>query len=289
MTTFQASELVLNPDGTVYHLRAKGEQIADNVIVVGDPNRVAMITSLFDSIECKIENREIHTHTGSFQGKRITVISTGMGPDNIDIVINELDAAVNFDLEKREIKAEKRKLNIIRLGTSGALQKDAAVDSFVLSTYGIGIDGVLNFYEPEIPIFESEMEKAFIQQTSWPEKLARPYIVKASEKLVSQFSAACQLGATVTAPGFYGPQGRLLRIPLGYPAINEKLTNFNYQGERILNYEMETSALYGLGKSLGHEMLTICVIIANRLAGEFSKDYKKSVKKLIEYVLTHIS
>jgi len=288
MTSFKASELVLNTDGSVYHLRAKGEQIADNIIVVGDPNRVEIISSYFDTIECKISNREINTHTGTYKGKRITVISTGMGPDNIDIVINELDAAVNFDLEKREIKKEKRKLNIVRIGTSGALQKEAAVDSFVLSTHGLGIDGVMNFYHPEKDIFEKEIENAFIEQTNWPKNLAKPYVVESSKMLREKFAEKCMQGITITAPGFYGPQGRLLRIPLRYPEINENLSAFNYQHQKILNYEMETSALYGIGKSLGHEMLTICVIIANRMAGEFSKNYKSSVVKLIEYVLNKI-
>jgi len=288
MTSFKASELVLNPDGSVYHLKAKGEQIADNVIVVGDPSRVEVISSYFDTIEHKISNREINTHTGVYKGKRISVISTGMGPDNIDIVINELDAAVNIDLEKKEIKKEKRKLNIIRIGTSGALQKEAAVDSFVLSTHGLGIDGVMNFYHPETAIFEEDIENAFIEQTNWPKNLARPYVVESSKILREKFAEECMQGITITAPGFYGPQGRLLRIPLRYPDINSSLSAFSFGDKKILNYEMETSALYGIGKSLGHEMLTICVIIANRIAGEFSKDYKSSVVKLIEYVLKKI-
>jgi uridine phosphorylase len=288
MASFKASELVLNPDGSVYHLKAKGEQIADNVIVVGDPNRVEIISSYFDTIECKISNREINTHTGTYKGKRISVISTGMGPDNIDIVINELDAAVNIDLDKKEIKKEKRTLNIIRIGTSGALQKEAAVDSFVLSTHGLGIDGVMNFYHPETNIFEQDIENAFITQTDWPKALAKPYVVEASKFLIDKFKEGCMQGITITAPGFYGPQGRLLRIPLRYPDINEKLSTFSFRDKKILNYEMETSALYGIGKSLGHEMLTICVIIANRMAGEFSKNYKSSVIKLIEHVLNKI-
>ncbi len=288
MNTFKESELVLNSEGGVYHLKAKAEQIADDIIVVGDPQRVEIISSYFDNIEHKISNREINTHTGTYKGKRISVISTGMGPDNIDIVINELDAAVNFDLTSRTIKDKKRKLNIIRVGTSGAMQKNIPVDSFVMSTHGLGIDGVLNFYNADESVFDNKLTEAFIKQTNWPNELAKPYTAKCSDELAAKFDDDVLKGITVTAPGFYGPQGRTLRIPLKYKNLNKSISNFNYNGQRVATFEMETSALYGIGGALGHNMLTICVIIANRMAKVFSKDYKASTGLLIKYVLDRI-
>jgi uridine phosphorylase len=289
MKTLQESELVLNPDGSVYHLKLKPEHIADTVIVVGDQNRVETISKHFDNIEYSISNREFLTHTGTLNKKRITVLSTGIGTDNIDIVVNELDAAVNINLETRQLNPQHRSLNIIRLGTSGALQADIPVDSFVVSTHGIGCDGLLNFYEFDESILDKRMMDAFISYTGWGKNLPRPYIVKVSDKLITLLGEGLYKGVTATASGFYGPQGRVLRIPLAMPRLNEKIESFNFEGHRISNFEMETSALYGLCAILGHNALTICDIIANRVIKQFSKDYKQSVEKLIMLVLERLT
>ncbi len=286
---FKESELILNPDGSVYHIHLRPENIAPTVIVVGDQHRVETISNYFDKIEFRVQSREFVTHTGTFNGKRITVLSTGIGTDNIDIVINELDAAVNIDLEKRIPKDTHTSLDIIRLGTSGALQADIEVDTFVASAYGLGLDGLLNFYQHDENILEKELTQAFIQQSAWNTKLADPYIVKASEKLLEKIAPNLRQGITATASGFYGPQGRELRIPLAYPELNEKIENFSFGNQKITNFEMETSAIYSLGKILGHNTLTICDIIANRVNGTYSKDYQKSVKQLVEYVLEKIT
>ncbi len=289
MKNLQDSELVLNPDGSVYHLKLKPEHIAETIIVVGDQNRVEAISKQFDNVEFRISNREFVTHTGTLNKKRLTVLSTGIGTDNIDIVVNELDAAVNIDLQTRQIKPKHTTLNIIRLGTSGALQADIPVDSFVLSTHGIGCDGLLNFYKFDENILDKRMMEAFISYTSWDKNLPRPYIVKGSDKLEKLLGEGLYKGVTATASGFYGPQGRVLRIPLAMPQLNEKIETFNFEGNRIANFEMETSALYGLGAILGHNTLTICDIIANRVIKQFSKDYKKSVEKLIALVLERLT
>ncbi len=279
------SELVLNPDGSVYHLKLKPEHVAPNVIVVGDQGRVEVISQHFEKIEHKIQNREFLTHTGYYRGERITVLSTGIGTDNIDIVINELDAAVNIDLEKRVQKEKHRALNIVRLGTSGALQEDIPVDTFVASAYGLGFDGLLHFYRHDEALTETAMEDAFMRHTSWGERLARPYIVGGSDELLQRVAADLKRGITATAHGFFGPQGRELRIPLAFPGLNDKMATFGFEGQRITNFEMETSALYALGRILGHNTLTVCNIIANRARREYSKDYQASVKKMISYVL----
>ena len=289
MKNLQDSELVLNPDGSVYHLKLKPEHIAETIIVVGDQNRVETITKHFDNIEFKMSNREFVTHTGTFNKKRITVLSTGIGTDNLDIVVNELDAAVNIDLQTRQIKPQHTTLNIIRLGTSGALQADIPVDSFVMSTHGIGCDGLLNFYEFDEKILDKRMMDAFVNYTDWSKNLPRPYIVKGSDKLEKLLGEGLYKGVTATASGFYGPQGRVLRIPLAMPQLNEKIETFNFEGNRIANFEMETSALYGLGAILGHNTLTICDIIANRVIKQFSKDYKKSVETLVALVLERLT
>ena len=286
------SELVLNGDGSVYHINLKPEHIADNVIVVGDQERVKKISRHFQKTEFKISHREFITHTGFYNGKRITVLSTGIGPDNIDIVLNELDAAVNIDLTKRKIKEKKKSLNIIRIGTSGALQKDIPVDSFVVSRYGLGIDGLMNFYEFRHSGEEKEIEKTFIKHTNWNLRLSKPYAVMGSEKLIHKIGKGMVEGITVTAPGFYGPQGRILRINPVMKNINEKLTSFSYHKNlalRITNFEMETSALYGLGRALGHNCCTVCAIIANRIIKQYSKNSQKSIDLLIETVLERIS
>lgn len=283
------SELILNPDGSVYHLKLRPENLAENIIVVGDQGRVETISKHFDKIECKIQNREFLTHTGTFNGKRITALSTGIGTDNIDIVINELDALVNIDLEKRVIKDKLSSLNIVRLGTSGALQADIPVDSFVMSEYAMGFDGLLNFYRVDNNIFTDEIAEAFIKHANYDSRLARPYVVKGSESLMNKLGAGVFKGITATACGFYGPQGRQLRIVPTDPELNEKMMAFDYKGHRITNFEMETSALYGLGKVLGHNTLTICTIIANRVIGQYSSDYKKTVEKMIEMTLERIT
>ncbi len=289
MKNLQESELVLNPDGSVYHLKLRPEHIAENIIVVGDQGRVEKISQHFDKIEFRLSNREFVTHTGTLNNKRITVLSTGIGTDNLDIVVNELDAAVNIDLQTREIKPKHTTLNIIRLGTSGALQPDIPVDSFVMSTHGIGFDGLLNFYKFDEKILDKRMMDAFIAYTGWGKNLPRPYIVKGSEKLEKMLGEGFYKGVTATASGFYGPQGRVLRIPLAMPQLNEKIETFEFEGHRIANFEMETSALFGLGAILGHNTTTICDIIANRVIKQFSKDYKKSVEKLIDLVLERLT
>jgi uridine phosphorylase len=286
---FKESELIINPDGSVYHIKLKPEHIAPTVIVVGDQNRVETISKHFQKVDFKIQSREFTTHTGVYNHTPITVLSTGIGTDNIDIVMNELDAAVNIDLEKRVTKEKHTSLDIIRLGTSGALQPDIEVDTFVASAYGLGLDGLLYFYEHDENILEKDLMEAFLQQTGWNKKLPHPYIVKASDKLLNKIAGDLRQGITATASGFFGPQGRELRIPLAYPELNQKIEKFEHKGRVITNFEMETSALYALGKTLGHNTLTVCDIIANRVNRTYSKDYKKSVEELIEYVLEKIT
>ena len=280
-----SSELILNPDGSVYHLNLKPGQIANDIIFVGDQNRVEKITKHFDSIEFSTQKREFKTQTGIYKGKRITVMSTGIGPDNIDIVMNELDALVNIDLESRTIKSELTSLNIVRIGTSGSLQADVPCDSFVMSQYGLGLDNMLRSYLIDA-ISEKEMEDAFIAQTNWDMRKGRPYVIKGSEKLAKIFeSSQLYSGFTGTAGGFYGPQGRVLRLGIQDNDLNKKMDSFEYQGIRMTNLEMETGAIYGLGKLLGHECLSLNAIIANRATGTFSEDPYKAVDELIIYAL----
>lgn len=284
------SELILNPSGSVYHLNLLPENLAPNVILVGDPNRVPVISDFFDSIEFKGQNREMVTHTGWYKNKRITALSTGMGTDNIDIVLNELDALVNIDLKTRTINTKHLSLNLVRLGTSGAIQADLPLNTFVMSEYGCGFDGMLYYYDFDPAINCDKIKDAFIMHTNWNTRLPNPYFIKASEKLMNLFNdKEVHKGITVTAPGFYGPQGRELRIPLAYPKMNEMLESFEYNGKKILNYEMETSALYGLGKILGHEALTVCVAIANRHKKVYNQNYHIAVNELIEIVLNKIT
>ncbi|MBL7921013.1 MAG: nucleoside phosphorylase [Bacteroidia bacterium] len=289
MPQFPETELILSSEKRVYHINLRNEDIADDVIVVGDQNRVAQISSYFSKIDFKTEHREFVTHTGIFNGKRITVLSTGIGTDNIDIVLNELDSAVNINLERRELNPVHRKLNIIRLGTSGALQEDIPVNGLVASSHGIGLDGLLNFYEGWKTINEDLISEAFIKHTNWQKNLPYPYCVAASETLLNKFKNDTHVGITATAPGFYGPQGRQIRLKASAPNLNELLTAFRLNDFKITNFEMETSALYGLGKLLDHNCLTICVIIANRVRKEFTNDYKKSVEILIENCLNKLS
>lgn len=282
---FPETELILTPENRVYHINLKAEDIADDVIVVGDQYRVPQISAHFSNIEFKTNHREFVTHTGFYQGKRITVLSTGIGTDNIDIVMNELDAAVNINPLTRTLNTEHRTLNIIRLGTSGALQADIPVNGLVVSSHGLGLDGLLNFYDGWQAINENDISETFIKHTNWLPNLPYPYCVAASQELLTKFKDGNFVGITATAPGFYGPQGRQIKLKAAMPNLNELLTDFKLNQQRITNFEMETSALYGLGKLLGHNCLTVCVIIANRVRKEFTNDYKKSVDLLIESCL----
>jgi uridine phosphorylase len=289
MKPIAESELILNPDGSIYHLKLHPENIADDIIVVGDPGRVPVISAYFDKVEFRQGNRELFTHTGYIGTKRITVLSTGMGTDNLDIVINELDAICNIDLKTRIPKTEHRSLNIYRLGTSGALQEDIPVDSFLASSHGVGLDGLMRYYKPEVEVIDEELTAAFLKDMNWPSDLPGAYIVPAASELLNTVGKGYLQGITATAPGFFGPQGRVLRLPLAYPDLNDRISSFNYKGQRITNFEMETSALYGLSKALGHQAMTVCAIIANRQRKEYSKDYKTSVVKLIKDLLEKIS
>ncbi|OYT12258.1 MAG: phosphorylase [Bacteroidetes bacterium 4572_112] len=289
MRTIEESELIINPDGSIYHLHITPDQLADDIIVVGDPGRVETISQYFDNIEHKVYNREFVTHTGTYKGKRLTVLATGIGTDNIDIVMNELDALVNIDLKTRQVKPEHHSLNIVRLGTSGALQEFIPVDSFVFSSYGLGLDGLLNFYKDRDSVIDKEMTDEFYKFAKWNKDLTKPYIVKASESLEKKISAGMYKGITATAPGFYGPQGRVLRLELQNPEMNSSLEKFKYNNQSITNFEMETSALYGLGKMLGHQTATVCAIIANRYNKTYSEDYKETVNKLIKILIDRLS
>jgi len=283
------SELILNPDGSIYHLNLKPEHIADTVIFVGDQNRVEKITKHFDTIEFSIQKREFKTQTGTYKGKRLTVISTGIGPDNIDIVLNELDALVNINLETRTVNKDHKQLQIVRIGTSGSLQADIPVDSFVMAKYGLGLDGLLHSYQAK-HIFEADIEDAFIKHTNWSSDKAKPYIIKGSQNLINQLADDTQVyqGFTATAPGFYGPQGRVLRLALQDAGLNNKMDSFNHNGTQVTNLEMETSAIYGLAQLLGHQALSMNAIIANRANGTFSKDPYVVVEKLIIYTLNKL-
>ncbi len=281
------SELILNPDGSIYHCNIRPEDLADTVILVGDPDRVSRISAYFDTIEIKSQKREIVTHTGSLNGKRITAISTGMGTDNIDIVLNELDALANIDLEKKEIKSSPVQLTFVRLGTSGALQADIPIDSIVASSQGLGFDGLMSFYSNTESFYSNELAQAFLSDTGWNNKRARPYIVEASEELLNLMTTDSDIisGITATAIGFYGPQGRILRLGLDDHSMNEKLTRFEYKGNRIANFEMETSAIYGLSRLMGHRALSLNTIVANRYAGTFSKDPYSAIDQMIRFAL----
>ncbi len=285
----QQSELILNPDGSVYHLNLKPEHIAHDIIFVGDQDRVSKITKHFDSIEFSTQKREFKTQTGTYKGKRLTVMSTGIGPDNIDIVINELDALVNIDLETRKPKEKLTSLNIIRIGTSGSLHADIPVDSFVMSKFGLGLDNMLRSYLVDT-VSNVVMEEAFIQHTNWDLQKGRPVVVPCSPILEKRIeSDSMHKGITATAGGFYGPQGRVLRLNIQDPTLNSKMDNFLFEGNRITNLEMETSAIYGLSALLGHQALSLNAIIANRANGTFSSDPYKAVDELIAYTLDKLS
>ncbi len=282
----QESELILNNDGTIFHLHLKPENIGDQIILVGDQARVEEVADFFDSIEFSTKNREFQTVTGKYKNQKFSVISTGIGTDNIDIVLNELDALVNIDLEKREIKKNKKLLRIVRIGTSGGLQEDLPVNSFVVSQKSIGFDGMLNYYADREKYCDLPFEKAFRQFTGWNESLPTPYVVDASKRLLSKFdSPEFKKGVTISAPGFYGPQGRVLRLPLAMPQLNQLIEQFSFDDLKITNFEMESSAIFGLSKMLGHQALAVCLIIANRVLGEANENYRPEMKKLIKKVL----
>lgn len=284
-----SSELVINPDGSIYHLKLLPEQLAETVIVVGDQGRVEAISAHFDKIECKVQNREFVTHTGTFNGKRITALSTGIGTDNIDIVINELDALVNINLQTRTIKEKHQSLNIIRIGTSGTLMKNIPVDSVVVSAYGLGFDGLMHFYRFEENDEERGILNAINKELNLPNELNKPYLVKANDNLFELLSKDFYSGITATASGFYGPQGRTLRLTPAVPDLNERMMNFAFNNLNITNFEMETSALYGLSRLLGHNACTACAIIANRANLEYSKNYKPTMDFLIRTVLERLT
>ncbi|MFC4261632.1 nucleoside phosphorylase [Ferruginibacter yonginensis] len=287
MNTIAASELIINNRGAVYHVNCRPEEIAHTIITVGDPDRVKEVSKHFDRIEFQNNHREFVTHTGYIGTKRVSVTSTGIGPDNIDIVLNELDALVNIDFETRTIKENLTSLNIIRIGTSGSLQKEIPVDSFVASTHGLGIDNLMNFYRFQNNDEEIQLQQAFVQHTNL-DAITNPYIFGASAAIMKHFVEGFHSGITVTCPGFYGPQGRVLRLGLSQPQLIDSLTTFQLGNHRISNFEMETAAIYGLGKSLGHHCLSLSAIVANRISKEFSKDGNAAVEQLIQKTLSII-
>ncbi len=292
MSRIAESELIINDRGAVYHLDLRPEELGDTVVTMGDPDRVAEVSKYFDRVDVKRQHREFISHTGSVGKKRITVLSSGIGPDNIDIVLNELDALVNIDFVSREIKKELKTLNIVRLGTSGSLQADIPVDSFVASTHGLGVDNLLNFYRLEHNDEEQQLLHSFITHTQIHSQTGHPYISSCAASLIKHFVKDFHQGITVTCPGFYGPQGRVLRLGIRNPNLINRLTDFRFGQHRISNFEMETSAIYGLGKLLGHNCLALNAIVANRVKQEFSKDGKAAVenliKKFIEQFADHI-
>lgn len=280
------SELVLNADGSVYHLALHPDEIADRILLVGDPGRVEMVSRHFDRIEVDRQNREFVTRTGSYKGRRLSVISSGIGTDNIDIVVNELDVLANYDLEEGRPRSEPRSLELIRVGTSGALQPDIPVDSFLLSEIAVGMDGLMHAYGFKESERETGFRKALKEAIDWPQNFAEPYAVEGDAGLLKELEEGARKGITLTAHGFYGLQGRSLRLPLAYPDLNDRFRSFSQEGLWISNFEMESSALYGIASSLGHRAATICLIIANRSAGKFSADHEGNMERLIQKVLT---
>ncbi|MFV0484426.1 MAG: nucleoside phosphorylase [Bacteroidales bacterium] len=285
------SELILNSDGSVFHLHMKPHELAQTVILVGDPGRVEMVASYFDEIKHQGQNREFVFKTGTFKGKDFTALSTGIGTDNIDIVLNELDALANIDFKTRTINTKKKSLDIVRLGTSGGLQEFVPAGTFVISAKSIGFDGLLNYYENRDSICDLEFEKAVVKGLDYLDTLASPYVVDSSNTLLKKILAAGNIveGVNISAPGFYGPQGRVIRLNLAMPDINDKIQDFKYKEYKITNYEMESSAIYGLSKLLGHNAATVCTIIANRVRKDYCSDYKTHVKKMIETVMNQLS
>ncbi len=285
MTNDNKAALVLQYDGSIYHLKLKPGDVAETILLVGDPGRAHIIADSFDTITFKQTNREINTYTGTYKGKPITVMSTGMGTDNVEIVVNELDALFNIDFQTLQPKEHLTSLNLVRIGTSGGLQSDIPViDSSIVSEYAIGLDGLAWFYDQSIFKMEREMTASFTNQMEWDPKLPKPYAIKASDKLLQHFKG-WPMGVTLTAPGFYAPQGRELRLAVADDTIIDRARNFKYEDKRVTNFEMESSALYMLSAMLGHHAITVCDIIANRVNQSFSPDYKSSMKKLIHKVL----
>ena len=286
---FAESELIINGDGSIFHLHVKPEQLADKVILVGDPGRVSLVASHFNSKECDIESREFHTITGTYHGKRISVVSTGIGCDNIDIVLNELDALANIDFKTRTEKEQLRQLTLVRIGTCGGLQEYTPVGTFIASEKSIGFDGLLNFYSGRNDVCDLPFEEAFKQHMQWNPQLCAPYVIDADKETLERIAGDEMVrGVTIACGGFFGPQGRELRIPLADPKQNEKVESFEYNGYRITNFEMESSALAGLARLMGHKAVTCCMVIANRRAKNVNANYKNSIDELIKLVLERI-
>ncbi len=289
MKHFPPSQLIVNSDGTIFHLHLKPEQIADKIILVGDPGRVKLVASYFDEQEFSVSSREFNTITGSYKGKRITVVSTGIGTDNVDIVVNELDALANIDLETRTLKPEFRQLSFVRIGTSGGMQPEIPLGSFLVSAKSIGFDGLLNFYANRDSVCDLEFEKSMYEQLEWNPQMGSPYVVDSDPELVERIAQDDMLrGVTISANGFYGPQGRELRLPLADPKLNDKIENFRFGEHKITNYEMESSAIAGLSKLMGHKAMTVCCIIANRRVEAANTDYNPYIRRLIQTVLDRI-
>jgi len=282
------SELILNPDGSVFHLALHPDDIADTIILVGDQDRVNAVSSFFDHIEQKKHNREFRTHTGRYKGKRFSVLSTGIGTDNIDIVLNELDALANINLQTRTLLPSTRKLKLVRIGTTGGLQEDIPINSFILTKISCGFDPVLHFYKDRDSVCDMDAEESFKSYTDWSESLPSPYFVASSPELFNKLNDNVIAGITISAPGFYGPQGRSIRLAIADPDLNSKINRFRYKDLRITNYEMESSALFGLSRLLGHEAATICAMIANRISGEITNNYKSVINKLISFTLDRL-
>ncbi len=289
MRVIPSSELIINEDGSIFHLHLQPEQIADIVILVGDPGRVALVAEHFDRIECNVSNREFNTVTGTYKGRRMSVLSTGIGIGNIDISVTELDALVNVDFATRREKSEKKRLTLVRLGTSGALQPDIAVGEFVYARTSVGFDGLLNYYAGRNEVCDLALERAFTAHTGWNELLPKPYFVDADPTLTELFRDTTREGITIAAPGFYGPQGRWVRIAPQDPELNRKIESFEYEGRRIPNFEMESSALAGLAALMGHRAATICTIIAQRIAQDACTDYKPFVREMIRMALDKLA
>lgn len=283
------SELIINPDGSVFHLHLLPEQLTDRVILVGDPGRVNMVASFFDTTDFEVSSREFHTIGGTFNGKPIMCLSHGIGPDNIDIVINELDALANVDFKTREVKDKKRRLTLVRIGTSGALQPELKLGTPVIAEKAIGFDGVLNYYAGRNEVADLDFEHAFCEAVGWNPLWAKPYVVNADEELVEQIGRDDMVrGNTISAVGFYGPQGRELRLPLANPELNRHIENFRHNGRKVTNYEMESAPLQGLGRLMGHRAMTVCSIIANRMNNDANPNYKTAVRDLVATVLERI-
>lgn len=286
MRKIESSELIINDDGSVFHLHLRPEQIADKIILVGDPQRVEQVAAMLDTVECRVANREFNTVTGTKKGVRISILSTGIGTDNIDIVMTELDALVNIDFGTRTVKENLKRLEIVRLGTCGTLQKEIEIGTMILSEISIGFDGLLNFYEDRDSVCRNDIERKFMEHVNWQKQLAAPYFIESSETLNQRFRPFTVSGMTISAPGFYAPQGRYVRIKPSTPEVfNDLLAEFSYKKLKIMNYEMESSALAGLAKLMGHDATTICTVIAQRTAHKAQPDYKKLINNMIEKCL----